>query len=205
MNTHLSRREMLKLVAALAGGVGLVGVQRFFASAASQSPQAGLTPQAYMPLISKSEATPTPTATATPTQTSTPTATSTQMPGTVPKVIHIHSPSATSWDFSSGWYGDYVNQTKVNEMVDKGLTELTGQATVSAAWAALLPGYSAGKGIAIKVNFNNSTGDCADSDNVIDAVAEPVKAMVRGMKLAGVREQDIWIYDAVRVMPGPVS
>ncbi len=140
----------------------------------------------------------TPTATSTPTQTSTPT--STPQPGTGPKVIHLHSTTATSWNFSTGWYGDYVNQNKVNEMVDRGVKELTGQSTVAAAWQSLLPGYTPGKGIAIKVNFNNSNG-CADADNIIDALIEPVNSLVAGMKLIGVREQDIWIYDALRPLP----
>jgi hypothetical protein len=203
MNVPVSRREMLKLMAALAGGVGLIGVQRMLSTAASQTPAASMTPQAYLPFISKSEATPTPTATATPTltptatatptQTATPTATSTQIPGTGPKVIHVHSPSATSWDFSSGWYGDYVNQTKVNEMVDNGLTELTGQATFLAAWAALLPSYAVGQKIAIKINLNNAT--CDDSDQIIDALPQPINSVIRGLKAIGVAESDIWVYD----------
>jgi uncharacterized protein (DUF362 family) len=115
-------------------------------------------------------------------------------------VIHLHSTAATSWNFSSGWYGDYVSQSKVNEMVDRGVKELTGQSTVAAAWSALLPGYAAGKGVAMKVNFNNAQS-CTDNDNIIDALIEPVNSLISGMKLAGVREQDIWIYDAIRPIP----
>lgn len=138
MNTPISRRDLFKLLAAAAGGVGFLGLQRFFSSAAAQAPAANLTPQAHLPAIMNPEAptpTATPTQTATPsrtptltrtptstsTRTQTPTATPTQSPGTGPKVIHVHSPNATSWNFSSGWYGNYVNQTKVNEMADRGL------------------------------------------------------------------------------------
>jgi len=201
MNTPTSRREILKLMAVLAGGFGLVGVQRIL-TAAAQSSAANLTPQAYLPHISSSEATATPTATATSTHTATPTPTSTATTtaGSGPKVIHLHSTTATSWNFSTGWYGNYVSQSKVDEMIDRGVRELTGQSTAAAAWNALLPGYAAGKGIAIKVNFNNSNG-CTDSDNVIDALIEPVNSLIAGMKLAGVREQDIWIYDALRAIP----
>jgi hypothetical protein len=85
-------------------------------------------------------------------------------------------------------------------MVDRGLLELTAQSTVAAAWSTLLPGYAAGKGIAIKVNFNNSNG-CSDGDTIIDGLVEPVNALIRGMLLSGVREQDIWIYDALRPIP----
>jgi hypothetical protein len=200
MNTPVSRRQLLKLMAAVAGGIGLVSIQRMLSSAASQAPAAGMTPQAYLPFVSHSEPTATPTRTPTATPTRTPTPTSTVPAGSGPKVIHIHSTSATSWNFSSGWYGDYVNQSKVNEMVNRGVMELTGQSTVAAAWSALLPGYAAGKGIAIKVNFNN-VQSCTDNDNIIDGLIEPVNSLISGMKLAGVREQDIWIYDAIRPLP----
>jgi hypothetical protein len=179
MNTRVSRREMLKIAAALAGGVGLVGVQRFFASAASQSPQAGLTPRAYMPFISKSEATPTPTA---------------NPPGLLTgKVVHVHSNNATSWTGQVD-YWDYVNQTTVNDMVDQGLMALTGQSTVANAWQTLLPDYQPGQGIAIKVSFNNSWVP----SGAIDALIEPVNAVVRGLKQIGVAETDVWVYDAIR-------
>jgi hypothetical protein len=117
------------------------------------------------------------------------------------RVVHVHAPDATSWDFSTGWYGDYVNQSVVDDMVDEGLKQLAGQPTVAAAWQTLLPGYAPGKAIAIKVNFNNSGGSCADSDNIIDALIEPVNALVRGMKEMGVQEEDIWVYDALRRIP----
>jgi len=115
-------------------------------------------------------------------------------------VVHVHAPAATSWDFSTGWYGDYVNQSVVNNMVDEGLKQLTGQSTVAAAWQTLLPDYAPGKAIAIKVNFNNC-GSCADADNIIDGLMEPVNALIRGMKEMGVLEEDIWVYDALRRLP----
>ena len=199
MNAHVSRREMLKIMAALAGGIGLVGVQRLLTNAASQAPTAGMTPQAYLPFISRAEPTATPTATNTPTRTPTATPTATTTPGTGPKVIHVHSPSATSWDFSSGWYGNYVSQTKINDMVNEGLKRLMSKSSVAAAWQALLPGYAAGQAIAVKMNFNNASR--SDTENHIDALIEPVNALIAGMKAAGVREQDVWVFDATRPLP----
>jgi hypothetical protein len=166
MNRPVSRRELLRLTAVLAGGVGFMGLPRIMTLRSIDGPHG-----------------------------SAPTA-----PGVGPRVVHVHSANATSWNFSSGWYGNYVNQNQIDNMVDRGLCELTGRSTVAEAWNALLPGYSAGKGIAIKMNFNNSNG-CSDADNVIDGLIEPVNALIRGMKLNGVREQDIWIYDAIRAIP----
>lgn len=200
MNTSISRRQLLKFVATVAGGIGLVGVHRLLTTVTDQQAAATVTPQVYLPFVSRSEPTATPTKTPTPTPTRTPTPTATTQSGAGPKVIHIHSTGATSWDFSTGYYYDHVNQSKVTEMVERGLKEVTGQSTTTAAWSTLLPGYAVGKGIALKVNFNNAQS-CSDSDNIIDALIEPVNALINSLKQAGVREQDIWIYDAIRPIP----
>lgn len=48
---------------------------------------------------------------------------------------------------------------------------------------SILPYYQAGQGIAIKVNFNNN------GDGRIDSLIQTVNALVRGMKLIGVRAE----------------
>jgi len=116
------------------------------------------------------------------------------------RVVQVHASAATSWDFQTGWYGQYVNQGIVDQMLERGLVELTGVGSVAGAWATLLPGYSPGKKIAVKVNFNNCRS-CDDSDNVIDALIEPVNALIRSLVQAGVRAEDVWVYDASRWIP----
>jgi hypothetical protein len=152
---------------------------------------------------STSTKTRTPTSTSTPTSTRTPTATSTNgiPPGSKPRVVHVYDPDATSWDFQSGWYGDYVDQNVVNNMMDQGIKQLTGLSTVAAAWQNILPGYSSGKGIAVKVNFNNNATGCSDTSPRIDALVHPFNALIRGLKSMGVQESDIWVYDATRGIP----
>jgi hypothetical protein len=171
----VSRRSFLRAVAFAAGCAVLSAANRMLGRvpAAVAQPE-DLTPQAYFPLGMK------------------------RYP--LPKVVHIHAAAATSWDFQTGWYGEYVDQAVVNQMLEGGLLELTGVGSVGAAWATLLPGYSSGKKIAIKVNFNNSRA-CEDSDNVIDALIEPVNALISSMVQAGVQAEDIWIYDASRGIP----
>jgi uncharacterized protein (DUF362 family) len=88
----------------------------------------------------------------------------------------------------------------VDEMVDRGVMELTGRTTRVAAWQALIPDYVPGQRVAIKVNLNNA-GSQTDSDNEIDALIEPVNAVVRGLKEIGVAESDIWVYDATKPIP----
>lgn len=209
-------------------GLGVVAAKLGLGTLTGCTPSVGRTaddlePRAYLPLITSEEGasaviptptntpssailptfTPTSTPTPTMTPTSTPTATPTPTPGTPPptgsKVVHVDAANATSWDFSTGWYGDYVNQDVVNSMVDEGVMQLTSQSSVTAAWETILPDYSPGEGIAVKVNLNNSS--CLDTDNMIDALIEPVNALVRGLKAIGVQETDIWVYDASRGIP----
>jgi hypothetical protein len=116
------------------------------------------------------------------------------------RVVHIHDPGATNWDFGNEYYGDYVDQGVVNEMVDRGVMELTGTSMVDNAWRALIPDYSPGEAIAIKANLNNGWA-CGDGDIAIDALIHPVNAIVRGLRQIGVAEEDIWVYDALRKIP----
>jgi uncharacterized protein (DUF362 family) len=115
-------------------------------------------------------------------------------------VVHVHSSDATAWDYATGWHGDHVNQLEVSRMVNRGLMALTGTASRAAAWQALIPSYAPGQRVAIKVNLNNA-GSTGDSDNVIDALIEPVNAVIRGLLELGVAASDIWVYDAVRSIP----
>lgn len=144
----------------------------------------------------------TPTPTLTPTATSTPTPTPTDTPEIGNKVVHVYSANATNWDYVSGYFFDHVDQAQLNQMVDQGVKDLTGAATVADAWRILLStvaDYAPGKGIAIRVNLNNAWDNaCEDMVNELDALIEPVNAVVRGLKLMGVQESDIWVFDATR-------
>ncbi|MCJ7621591.1 MAG: hypothetical protein MUP64_15375, partial [Anaerolineae bacterium] len=125
----MSRRTFLGGAAFAAGFAVLAVAHRILGRipAARAQPQ-DLTPQAYFPLAVK------------------------RYPQ--PKVVHVHASGATSWDFQTGWYGACVDQGFVNQMLERGLVELTGVGSVDGAWGTLLPGYSPGKKIAIKVNLN---------------------------------------------------
>jgi hypothetical protein len=126
-----------------------------------------------------------------------------------PKVVHVHDPDATQWN-GSGWYGDAVSQATVDTMVQQGLQELTNKSSWADIWSGLFSqvqpsGYQEGQKIAIKVNFNNSwSGGCSGTYNQIDALPQPVKALIAGLVGAGVNQDNIWIYDATtegRIIP----
>ena len=114
-------------------------------------------------------------------------------------VVHVHAPSATSWNGETDFW-NHVSQPVVDRMVDEGMMALTGKPTVADAWRAVLPSYAPGEAIAIKANFNNAAS-CSYAGPEIDALMQPINAIVRGMKAIGVEESDIWVYDAIRAIP----
>lgn len=141
-----------------------------------------------------------------------PTATNTSQPTLTPappvkadfghRVIHVHHAQATYWNAQKR-YWEYVDQQVVTQMVEKGITELTGTTTVEDAWRKLLPGYQRGEAIAIKLNFNNTIWEsCTGESGQINALPQPVNAVIAGLKSIGVEETDIWLFDGVnRIIP----
>jgi hypothetical protein len=207
---RISRRQFLIAGIVAAHGLLIDHVQRTIGYAVRPSDAAPVvTARVYCPLIVVDKrdtpltstlspaATPSPTATLSPTATPSPIATPSPTTTSVPllrhHVVHTYSSRATFWNYSTGWYGDSVDARVVAAMVDEGVTRLTRTATRADAWAALLPHYQPGQRIGIKVNFNNADRD--DNDNEIDALMDPINAVIAGLLAIGVAQQDIWIFD----------
>jgi hypothetical protein len=138
-----------------------------------------LEPRAFLPLVAKNPRYDPPS-----------------LPG---KVTHIRNAAATHWAGEAD-YWNHLDQAAVDSMVEIGVRELTGAATVVDAWQRLIPNYQPGQKIAIKVNFNN-TRLCNSTLAVIDALMEPVNAVAKGLLQMGVAPADICVYDAVRALP----
>jgi Domain of unknown function (DUF362) len=174
-NRPLTRRRFLAGAAVALGGSALALAQRLGSLPAvhGQDP----TPAAVLPLVARTSR--------------------------LPRVVHIHDAAATNWD-GSGHFYDAVDQDVVNAMVQAGLQHLTGHDAWPDIWTTLFTrihpgGYSPGQKIAVKVNFNNSgTGSngCSSHNNVIDALPQPVLALLHGLVAAGVEPGDVTIYDA---------
>ena len=193
----ITRRRFLQGVLATLGGLL---VSRCRPGTPSPSPTA---PPPTSTAIPSPQATVTPITSPQPGPSATPETTSptpTPAPPSPSRVVHVHAPAATHWDFVEGWYGDAVDQAVVEEMLEQGLLQLTGTPSLEAAWQALLPAYQPGQKIALKVNFNNSDrdgGSCSQQGNRIDGLPQPVLALLRGLvEVRGVQPGDIWIYDA---------
>ena len=112
-----------------------------------------------------------------------------------PKVIHVHHGRAATWNNTSGFYRDFVDQAKVRSMLDLAVQDLKG-GTLDQAWKKVFPLASpATRKLAIKVSCNNSyTPD--GCGNETDATPEPAIAAVRGFLRAGGSAQNVTIYDA---------
>jgi uncharacterized protein (DUF362 family) len=116
------------------------------------------------------------------------------------RVVWVHDSNATYWNGSSGYYGDYVDQPTVNAMIENGIIELTGRSSAVLAWRRIIPNYSQGKKIGIKININNG-----GNDNHIDALPAPVNAVIAGLKSIGVAESDIYILEPSRGIPTRIA
>jgi len=132
---------------------------------------------------------------------------------TGPRVVWVHDEDATNWDYGDDYFGreEYVDQNVVNNMTDQGLTALTGTSSVAEAWRELIPNYQPGQTIAIKVNLNSNWDyvcghrcetNCDYHQLRINALPQPVNALIRGLKQIGVVERDIWVYEASRPITG---
>jgi hypothetical protein len=90
-------------------------------------------------------------------------------------------------------------------MVQAGLQLLTGQTDWTDIWKTLFEtvdpaGYSPGQKIAVKVNLNNSR-TCDSHQGGIDALPQPLLALISGLEAAGVQPGDVTVYDAIRHIP----
>jgi hypothetical protein len=116
----------------------------------------------------------------------------------------VRDSTATYWDGTSLFY-NAVDQRRVNAMVQAGLQSLTGRNSWGDLWRALFErvrpaGYQPGQKIAIKVNLN-AAESCSSHGNKIDALPQPVLALINGLVAAGVRASDVTVYDASRPIP----
>lgn len=171
-----SRRKFLMGSAVTLGGVLLAWTQRLLGIPQAQA-QGSMPPPIYLPIV---------------------------FGASKPRVVHVRDAGATNWD-GTGLFYNAVNQDVVNDMVQTGLQRLTGQSSWADIWRALFErvhsgGYSAGQKIAVKVNLNASS-DCYNHGNLIDALPQPVLALISGLVAAGVQPGDITVYDSIRVIP----
>ena len=133
------------------------------------------------------------------------------------RVVWAHEPGSARWDGKTGdWWDDAnTDQALVSSMVSGAIRSLAGKDTGKDAWDALFrnfnqthgagnSGYRSGEKIAIKINENQdrtgtwTTGQAVPSPHVVYALVAEL------IEVAGVRGQDIAIYDASRSIGDPI-
>ena len=133
------------------------------------------------------------------------------------RVVWAHEPDAAKWDGKTGDWWDDANsdQSLISTMLSDAVKSLSGKKTEKDAWDALFRhfnqthgaanvGYHAGEKIAIKINENQNrsgtwtTGQAVPSPHMIYALVAEL------IEVAGVRGENITIYDASRVIGEPI-
>ena len=108
-------------------------------------------------------------------------------------VVRVHSGNATSWDFTTDYYWQYVDQAVVDRMVEEGVKALTSAPDAQAAWASIID-YTPGEIVGLKVNGNDLPPYMYDQ-NSINTLPQVISAVVKGVKSIGVPESDIWVIE----------
>jgi len=132
------------------------------------------------------------------------------------RVVWAHEPAAAKWDGKTGDWWDDANsdQRLVSAMLSDSIRALSGKKSDKEAWDALFhffnqnhggnAGYGAGEKIAIKINENQNrsgtwtTGQAVPSPHMIYALVSEL------IEVAGVRGENITVYDASRVIGEPI-
>jgi len=131
------------------------------------------------------------------------------------RVVWIHNPAVAKWDGdpkSGGWYEDrFTDPVLAGQMLSSSLQRLTGAASDAAAWTALFQhfnrsrgrgnaGYRPGETVTIKLNLNCSKREAEPSQGFYNT-PQLTRALLRQLvEQAGVREEDIIVYDASRLV-----
>lgn len=135
------------------------------------------------------------------------------------RVVWVRDPAATPWrgNLSSGthWWDDKtgIDQAAVDRMFSSSLLALTGAKNDRQAWDKIFRyhnktrnnskvGYRKGEIVAVKVNCNNCYAGYSDVDDQVDASPQSVLGILHQLvRNAGVPQENIVVYEAVRVIP----
>jgi hypothetical protein len=113
------------------------------------------------------------------------------MPGPFPgRVVEVRRADAVSRDHR-------INQQAVNDMIDRGMTELTGADDPSEAWKRF---FEPGDVVGIKVNpvgRKPKRGEPGRMPHAVGSISSPevLLQVVAGLKCAGVRPRDIIVFE----------
>ena len=125
------------------------------------------------------------------------------------RVTLVRDTAVATWNGKDGhwWDEGNINQALLDKMFDQSIRMLADAKDSRNAWEKMFRyfnrthgrgnvGYKPGELIAIKINLNN-TFETDDRDNDIDQSPQGLMSLLGQLtRMAGVREQDIMVYDA---------
>jgi hypothetical protein len=133
------------------------------------------------------------------------------------RVAWAHDPKAAVWDGQTGsWWEDAnTDQRLVSQMVSHSLQSLTGDKTDKQAWNSLFKffnqtrklgngGYRPGEKIVIKLNSNQDRPSVWRPSSGMPSPHVVYSVVQQLITVAGVRGEDIIIYDAARYLGDPI-
>jgi len=115
------------------------------------------------------------------------------------RVVRVHGDSATNWDFSTGYYWQYVDQSAVDRMVEEGVKNLTDTATEQEAWQSLIP-YATGQTVGIQINGNDFWAR-GNPEGDINTLPHIICAVIKGLKSIGIPESRIHVLEPTSSVP----
>lgn len=138
------------------------------------------------------------------------------------RIVRVHNPLASFFDIldyefqkdlPATYYGNFVSQAVVDRMFDAALCAFTGDADPVSAMRRLIP-YKRGETVFVKIN-NTTTYDLWKGSwqtvawdahyNDLDAIAEPVNALLRVLTGMGIPHNAILVGDTTWSEGHPVS
>ena len=105
-----------------------------------------------------------------------------QPPADMSRVVVAEHPEATDGV-------KFIDAANVQTMMDESMKQLTGEASLADAWASILPDFKENHVVAVKVNAINA---------LLPTHPVVVDTITAGLIAAGVPENNIIIYDALR-------
>lgn len=119
------------------------------------------------------------------------------------KVVRVFDPGVSNYDYSGTTvFWKSINPNVLRQMLNKSLTEISGQKSEAKAWKMILAGDRkanlTGKKVAVKVNFNNTIRDVKTTLNNSPAM---MAVLTKSMLEAGLLEENVSFFDCSRPFP----
>jgi hypothetical protein len=135
------------------------------------------------------------------------------------RVVWEHDPEVARWDgnpASGGWYEDrFTDPARAAQMLSRALRLLAGAESDGEAWAKLFRhfnrthgrgdvGYRPGEKVVVKLNLNCASRRTKPEDGLYNTPQLTLALFGQLVTEAGVREEDVVVYDASRWIPDSI-